>query len=107
MDPEYLSYIDQESLVPIFRCYIRRVAAVLSKVDFTAFHLPIPSMPQSSAVKFFNASLILHALYNNVSRKTHERNFFLELIAEEGTFIYLVVHLSCQAIKLQDGKFIE
>ena len=102
----FLPSISQEIAAPIFRCYLKRVAAILSTVDFTATHFPPlpPDMSQYPAKKLLSASQVLKSMYMNAANEG-QRNTFLALVAEETAFLRLVIQQSCRIMVLENGKY--
>ena len=87
---------------PTFTCFLKRAAAVLFSIDFSAPHLP-PVLESKSAKspvsKLENVSIGLFKMYCGTKDES-QRKSLLDLVAQNKAFIYFVVQLACKAIQL-------
>ena len=87
---------------PIFTCFLKRAAAVLFSIDFSAPHLP-PVLEGKSAKspvsKLENISIGLFKMYHGTKDES-QRKSLLDLVAQNKAFIYFVIQLACKAIQL-------
>ena len=93
--------ITKEMSGPIFHCFLRRAAAILSSVDFSLPCLPplLNSKLKSPVYKLTNASVGLLKMYHNTSDEA-QRCSFLELVAKEKALVYYVMQLTCKVMQL-------
>ena len=85
---------------PIFSCFLRRATAVLFSIDYSAPHLPLVSEGASKnpVLKLTNVSVGLLKMYRGTDDECQRRSF-LELVAHNKAFIYLVMQLACKVIQ--------
>ena len=86
---------------PIFHCFLRRAAAILSTVDFSLPCLPplLNAELKSPVHKLTNASVGLLKLYHNTSDEA-QKCTLLELVTKEKAFVYYVIQLTCKVMQL-------
>ena len=98
----FLPSITREMAGPIFTCFLKRAAAVLFSIDFSAPHLP-PVLEGKSAKspvsKLKNISNGLFKMYHGTKDES-QRKSLLGLVAQNKAFIYFVIQLACKAIQL-------
>ena len=87
---------------PTFTCFLKRAAAVLFSIDFSAPHLP-PVLEGKSAkspvCKLETISIGLCKMYHGTKDES-QRKSLLDLVAQNKAFIYFVIQLACKAIQL-------
>lgn len=90
---------------PIFSCFLKRAAAVLSSIDFSAPHLPLmlDGDLKNPVFKLTNISVGLLKMYHGTDDQS-QRTSFLELVAQNKAFVYFVMQLACKNIQLCGGK---
>ena len=93
--------ITKEMTGPIFQCFLRRGAAILSSVDFSLPCLPplLSSESKSPVHKLTNVSVGLLKIYHNTSDEAQGCSF-LDQVAKEKAFVYYVIHLTCKVMQL-------
>lgn len=92
----------------MFRSFLRRVAAILSAVDFSAPHLPPLPENKSELVNFatfklLNASVALLKMYNGTTDPT-KKIAFLDVLAKEKGFVSFSIQLTCKVLDLYGKK---
>ena len=89
---------------PIFSCFLRRAAAVLFSIDFSAPHLPrVLEGGLNPVFKLTNISVGLLKMYHGTNDES-QRLSFLELVAQNKAFVYFVMQLACRVIQLCGKK---
>lgn len=99
----FLPFICERMTGPLFRCFLKRAASILSTVDFSLPSLPLLRDNVSginTAFKLFNVSIGLIKMYEN-ARDEDQKKLFLGIVAEEQAFVYFAIELVC---KLFEGK---
>lgn len=105
----FLPFLSDEFTPLIFRCFLRRAAAILSAIDFSASHLPpLPEnkseLLEFATFKLLNVSLALLKMYNSTTDKAKKLSF-LGVLAKEQGFVYFSIRLACKVVDLYGKNF--
>ena len=95
----FLPFLGDEMACLIFRCFLRRAAAILSTIDFSILLPPLPEdgniLLKCSTFRLLNASMAVLKMYNSTGDRVKKISF-LDVLAKEKAFVYFTVQLICK-----------